>query len=80
MDFPIIIIDEWIFPNYHLDVSTLIIRGIRSDFKFSYKFLVKILLANRIAPVGTPRSAQKDARLKYELTSQYVGTVPPLNY
>ena len=61
---------------YHLGESTFIFRGIRSDFQFLNKFLMKILLANRIAPDGTPRSAashlglfclpmyKKDARLK----------------
>ena len=28
-----------------------------SNFKFSCKFLIKILLANKIAPDGTPRYA-----------------------
>ena len=41
---------------YHLGESTFIFRGIRSDFQFLNKFLMKILLANRIAPDGTPRS------------------------
>ena len=62
---------------YHLGESTFIFRGIRSDFQFLNKFLMKILLANRIAPDGTPRSAashlgpfclpmshKRDARLK----------------
>ena len=62
---------------YHLGESTLIFRGIRSDFHFLNKCLMKILLANRIAPDGTPRSAashlglfclpmshKRDARLK----------------
>ena len=65
------------FPHhFQLDESTFNFRGMRSDFKFSYKFLMKILLANRIAPDGTPHSAashlglfclpmshKKDARL-----------------
>ena len=42
---------------YHLSESTFILKGIRSDFKFSYKFLMEILLANRIAPDGKPHSA-----------------------
>ena len=42
---------------YQLDESTFIFRGIRSEFQFSYKFLIKVLLANRIATDGTPRSA-----------------------
>ena len=63
---------------YHLGESTFIFRGIRSDFQFLNKFLMKILLANRIAPDGTPHSAasshlglfclpmshKRDARLK----------------
>ena len=42
---------------YQLGECTFIFRGIRSDFQFLNKFLMKILLANRIAPDGTPRSA-----------------------
>ena len=62
---------------YHLGESTFIFRGIRSDFQVLNKFFMKILLANRIAPDGTPRSAashlgllclsmshKRDARLK----------------
>ena len=60
-----------------LDESTFIFRGIRSEFRFSYKFLMKILFANRIVTDGTPHSValhlwlyclpmshKKDARLK----------------
>ena len=36
--------------------STFIFRGIRSEFQFSYNFLMKIL-ANRIATDGTLHSA-----------------------
>ena len=42
---------------YHLGESTFIFGGIRSDFQFLNKYSMKILLANRIAPDGTPRSA-----------------------
>ena len=62
---------------YQLDESNFIFRGVRSDFHFLNNFLMKILLANRIAPDGTPRSAashlglfclpmshKRDARLK----------------
>ena len=62
--------------HYHLGESIFILRNIKSDFQFLNKFLMKILLANRIAPDGTPRSAashlglcclpmshKKDARL-----------------
>ena len=42
----------------HLGESTFIFRCIRSDFKFSYKFLMKILLARRIAPDVMPRSTE----------------------
>ena len=62
---------------YQLGECTFIFRGIRSDFQFLNNFLMKILLANRIAPDGTPRSAashlglfclpmshKRDARLK----------------
>ena len=38
---------------YHLGESTFIFRGVRSDFQFLNKFLVKILLANRTAQDGT---------------------------
>ena len=41
---------------YRLGESTFILRGIRSDFEFSYKFFMKILSANRIASDGTLRS------------------------
>ena len=63
---------------YHLDESILIFRGIRSNFSFLFHFSMKIKLANRIAPDGTPRFAashlgllclpmshKKDARLKW---------------
>ena len=56
---------------YHLGESTVIIRGIRSDFEFLFHFSIKFLQANRIAPDGTPHlelcclpmSYKKDARL-----------------
>ena len=61
---------------YHLDESTFIFRGIRSNFLFLFHFSMKFKKANRIAPDGTPRSAasylglfcltmphKKDARL-----------------
>ena len=63
--------------HYHLGESTFILRDIGNDFPFLNKSLMKILLASRIAPDGTPRSAashlglfclpmsrKKDARLK----------------
>ena len=63
--------------HYHLDESTFISRGVRSDFYFLSHFSMKFLCANRIAPDGTQRSAasnlglcclpmspKKDARLK----------------
>ena len=62
---------------YHLDESTFVFRGIRSDFYILFYFSMKFLCANRIAPDGTPRSAashlglfcwpmshKRDARLK----------------
>ena len=63
--------------HYQLDESTFIFRGVRSDFQFLSHFsMKKLLLANRIAPDGMPRSAashlglfclpmsnKKDARL-----------------
>ena len=45
------------FHHYHLGESTFIFKGIRSDFKFPYKIFMKFLLANRIAPDGTPQNA-----------------------
>ena len=39
---------------YHLDESTFISRGFRSDFYLLSHFLMKFLCANRIAPDGTP--------------------------
>ena len=61
---------------YHLDESTFIYRGIRSDFSFLFHFSMKFMKANRIAPDGKPRFAashlglfclpmshKKDARL-----------------
>ena len=42
---------------YHLDESTFIFRGIRSDFSFLFHFSMKIMSANRIAPDGTLRFA-----------------------
>ena len=63
--------------HYQLGESTFILRGVRGDFQFFNNFLMKIHLANRIAPDGTPRSAashlglfclpmshKRDARLK----------------
>ena len=44
------------FHHCQLGESTFILWGIRSDFQFSCKFLMKILLANRIALAGTPHS------------------------
>ena len=62
--------------HYQLDESTFIFRGVRSDFYFLSHFSMKLLLANSIAPDGTPLSAashlglyclplshKKDARL-----------------
>ena len=42
---------------YHLDESTSIYRGIRSDFSFLFHFSIKIKIANNIAQDGTPRFA-----------------------
>ena len=63
--------------HYHLGEPTFVFKGIRSEFQLSYNFFMKILLANRIATDGTPRSAashlglfclpmshKRDARLK----------------
>ena len=63
--------------RYHFDESTFVFRGIRSNFSILFHFSMKIKIANRIAPDGTPRFAashlglfclpmshKKDARLK----------------
>ena len=42
---------------YHLDESTFIYRGLRSDFSFLFHFSKKFMQANRIAPDVTPRFA-----------------------
>ena len=43
--------------HYNLGEPTFNFRGIRSYFRFLFYFSMKFLLANRIAPDGTPRSA-----------------------
>ena len=43
--------------RYHLGESTFIFGDIRSDFRFLFTFTMNYLLANRIAPDGTPRFA-----------------------
>ena len=49
-----------------MDLPIIIIfRGIRNDFKFSYDLLMKVLLANRIAPDCLHMSHKRDARLKW---------------
>ena len=42
---------------YQLNESTFVFWGIRSKFSFLFHFSMKIELANRIAPDGTPRFA-----------------------
>ena len=42
--------------HYHSVVSTVVFRGIESDFEFLFHSLMKFLLANRIATDGTLRS------------------------
>ena len=42
---------------YHLDESTFLSRGIRSNFSFLFHFSMKFMSAKRIALDGTPRSA-----------------------
>ena len=45
--------------HYHLEESTFIFRGVRSDLYFFLShFSMKLLFANRIAPDWTPRSAR----------------------
>ena len=71
-----LIVTNGFFHSYYLDESTFIFRFIRGDFSFLFRFSMKIVQANRIAPDGTPRSAashlglfclpmsrKKDARL-----------------
>ena len=48
---------------YHLDESNFIFRDIRSNFPFLFHFSMKIKIANRIAPDGTPRFAASHLRL-----------------
>ena len=50
---------------YQMDESTFIFRGIRNDFSFLFHFSMKIMLANRIAPYGTPRFAASRLGLFY---------------
>ena len=42
---------------YHLDESDFVLRGFKSIFSFLFHFSMKIKIANRIAPDGTPRFA-----------------------
>ena len=42
---------------YHLDESTFVIRGIRSEFSFLCHFSMEFQQANRIASDGTPHFA-----------------------
>ena len=48
--------------HYHLGETTIIFRGVRSDFYF-LPLLMKFLLANRIAPDGTPHSVASNLGL-----------------
>ena len=44
--------------HYFMGESTFIFGDVvRKDFLFLFQFSTKLLLANRIAPDGTPRSA-----------------------
>ena len=43
--------------QYQMDESTLIFRGVMSDFYFLSRFSMKFLCAHRIAPDGMPCSA-----------------------
>ena len=51
------LVTNGLFHPYHLDVSTFIFRGNRSNWTFSFHFSMKITLANIIAPEGTPHFA-----------------------
>ena len=79
---------------YHLDESTFIFRGIRSNFSFLFNLSMKFMPANRIAPDGTPHFAmshlglfclpmshKKDARLIWvKLLSVVLHIKQPLHY
>ena len=51
------IINNGLFHPYHLNESTFIFRGIRSNFSILFHFSMKFLQANRIAPDETPPAA-----------------------
>ena len=38
--------------HYHLGEPTVIFRGFKSDFEFSFHYSMEFLFANRIAPDG----------------------------
>ena len=40
--------------RYHFDESTLMFKGFGSNLSFLFHFSMKIMLANSIAPYGTP--------------------------
>ena len=42
---------------YHLDESTFVYRGFKSNFSFLFHFSMKIKTANRKAPDGAPHFA-----------------------
>ena len=50
---------------YHLDESSFIYRGTRSYFSFLFLFSMKINIANRIGPDGTPPFAASHLGLFY---------------
>ena len=49
--------------HYHWAESTFLFRGVRIDFSILFNFLMKFLLANRIAPDGMLHSAASHLRL-----------------
>ena len=76
---------------YQLDEFTFLLRGIRSDVSFLFHFLMTIMLANRIAPDGTPpfaashlglfclpMSHKKDARPK--VVKHVMNSADPQNH
>ena len=50
---------------YHLGEYTFVYRDIKSIFSFLFHFSMKIILANRIAPDGTPRFVASHLGLFY---------------
>ena len=80
--------------HYHMDESTFILRGFKSNFSFLFHFAIKFMSANRLAPDGMPRLAashlglfclhmshKKDTRLKWvkPVSHQPCGSRAPIH-